>query len=113
MVKKDTGLNKMIENIENSPEIMKLPPEMRKFIKQSLENAMKIHIPIVTFTENDWVIATSPVIDVSAQGRTEQDAIDNLKAMIDDYMTDPDTEKPKINSIITSKLTRSARQLIF
>lgn len=49
------------------------------------------NFPIITLRENGWIIASTPILDLSAQGKTEDEAIKNLEAMIDDYMTDPDT----------------------
>lgn len=103
--KQNNNLEESIQKIEKSPEFSKLPPQVKALIKSSLEQAAKIPIPIVTFRENDWTIATSPVFDfLGAQGKTEEEAIEFLKAMIDDYLTDPDTEKPTVKTIVNMEV---------
>ena len=96
----DKSIEKVIREIENNPDIKKLPEPIKNLLKNSLERMNKIPFPVITFKENDWILATTPVLDLSAQGKTEKEAIENLEAMIDDYMTDKDTVKPEIKSII-------------
>jgi len=104
MSKKST-LKDIIRDFENSPEIKKLPLQAREIIKSNLESITTVRFPIITFQENNWILATTPLIDLCAQGKTEEEAIENLKAMIDDYMQDPDTQKPEIKTIINMQIS--------
>jgi len=91
--------------MENIPELKELPQSIREAIKKNLENMMfKIPIPIITFKEDNWFVATTPAIDVCAQGKNEEEAVKNLVAMIDDYMTDCDTKKPEIKTMINMQI---------
>ena len=103
-MKKVKNLKEVIKDIEKLPEIKKLPREVRKTFEEYLKSVGKIPFPIVTLKENDWIIANTPLIDVSAQGKTEKEAVDNLIAMIDDYMSDPYTKKPKVETIINMEV---------
>ena len=105
MVKKES-LNSLIEKIENIPAVKNLPPKIKAVLEAQLKSLDKILIPIITFKENDWIIATTPIpiLNLAAQGKTEIEAVENLKAMITDYMSDPDTLKPKIDRIINMQI---------
>lgn len=61
-----------------------------------------IPIPYVTFKEDKWVIAHCPLIDVSTQGKTLEEARENIEDLIKHYFKDPDTPKPKIEIRATS-----------
>jgi len=100
-----TELKKAINEIEKSEEFKKMPREVRAVIKETLEYAGLVKIPIITHQENGWIIASTPIIDVCAQGKTEEEAISNLKAMIEDYMTDPYTKKPEIGTILKMQVS--------
>lgn len=104
MAKKDP-LKQIIKEIENMKELKKLPLGVRKMLIRRLKSMMtEFPIPIVTFREENWILATTPAINVCAQGKTEKKAIENLQAMIEDYMTDPDTKKPKIKTIVNMQI---------
>ena len=66
---------------------------------------MKIPIPIVISKEGKWFVASSPVLDIATQGRTENEVKGNMADLINDYFKDPDTPKPQINTIIEISLT--------
>ncbi len=105
VMKEKTTLKSFVEQIENNPAVNKLPPKFREMIRDQLKALGTINFPIITFKENEWVVATTPVIDVAAQGETENEAIASLKEMIDDYMTDPDTTKPSVKNILNMQIT--------
>lgn len=104
MAKKRMTLKEIIEKIEKIPQMKRLPVEVRNLIKKQLRLMNIVEFPIITLKEEDWVVAQTPIIDVCAQGKTEEEAIENLKAMIDDWMTDPDTPKPKIEKILKMEI---------
>ncbi len=93
-----------IKNLEHTKEFESIPTPIKNILKERLESSCSIPFPIITFKENEWFIATTPLIDVCAQGETEKDATDSLIAMIHDYMADPYTQKPKIDTTIELKV---------
>lgn len=108
MVKKITSSKELIKELEKFTKDKGVPlgvrKEMIKHLKECLKPEKTIPIPIITLKENDWIIASTPLLDISAQGKTEEEAIKNLEYMIDDYMTDPDTKKPKMKAIISMEI---------
>lgn len=108
MAKKITSPKGLIKELEKFTKDNRVPLEVRKEMIKHLKECLKLEktipIPIITLRENDWIIASTPLMDLSAQGKTEEEAIKNLEAMIDDYMTDPDTKKPEIKAIISMEI---------
>lgn len=101
MACKDPAIEKLWKEMEKKKEFKKLPSTVKDLIKKDLESLpVGIPIPIIAFKENDWFIAESPLFDLAAQGKSEKEAIDDLKLMIDDYMSDPDTKKPEIEQMV-------------
>ena len=100
MKEEKTSLNKIIKDMENLPQFKGLPEPFRALIKRGLESATTIRFPIATFKENNEWIAKTPLIDVCAQGETEEEATQSIIDMIDDYMTDPCTKKPKVVNLL-------------
>lgn len=66
---------------------------------------MKIPIPIVISKEGKWFVASSPVLDIATQGKTENEVKENMADLINDYFKDPDTPKPQINTIMEISIT--------
>jgi len=95
---------KLLKGLVKFGKYQKLPGEVKELLEACLESEKTIPFPIVTFKENDWIIASTPIMDLSAQGKTENEAIKNLEAMIDDCMTDPDIEKPKMKTMISMEI---------
>ncbi len=102
---KPKKIEEIVKEIENTPIFKQLPQEMKDLVKKSLESANEIKLPITMFKENDWVIAATPFIDVCAQGKSEEEAVECLREMLEDYMTDPDTVKPKIESMVNVEMS--------
>ncbi len=98
---KDSPVEKLWKEMEKRKEFKKLPSAVKNLIKRDLESlSVGIPIPVIAFKENDWFIAESPLFDLAAQGKSEKEAIDDLKSMIDDYMSDPDTKKPEVEQMV-------------
>lgn len=100
MKEEKISLNKIIKDMENIPQFKGLPEPFKEFIKKGIESATTVRFPIATFKENNEWIAKTPLIDVCAQGETEEEAIRSIVDMIDDYMADPYTKKPKVETIM-------------
>ena len=59
-------------------------------------------VPFVVFKSpsgSDWYIATCPLLDVSTQGKTYEEAVKNIKEAIELYMEDQDTDQPTTDAI--------------
>lgn len=93
-------IDQVIDNVNELPMIKSLPTEVQKEIKEKLESVGKIPFPGIIRKEGKWFIATTPILELCARGKTEEDAIESLKAMIEDYMSDPDTTKPNIENVV-------------
>lgn len=61
-----------------------------------------ISVPFVVFkspTGSNWYIASCPVLDISTQGKTYEEAVKNIREAIELYMEDEHTEKPTQESL--------------
>ncbi len=65
---------------------------------------MKYALPIIISKEGKWFVASCPLLDVATQGKTESDVRKSIKALINEYMRDPDTKKPSMNSLMEFSL---------
>jgi len=67
----------------------------------------KIPIPlqIVVSTEGKWFVAACPLLDIATQGRDEEEVRENMEALIGEYFKDPDTPKPRIETMINTSVT--------
>jgi len=52
-------------------------------------------------------VAACPLLDVATQGKTEEEVKINMKELIEDYMKDPDTPKPEMQTLISTSITLS------
>ena len=66
---------------------------------------MKVPIPIVIAREGKWFVAACPSLDLATQGRTEQEVKENMADLINEYLKDPDTLKPALNTLMAVSLT--------
>jgi predicted RNase H-like HicB family nuclease len=55
--------------------------------------------PIIIAREGKWFVASCPLLDVAAQGKSEGEVKENMADLIDDYLSDPDTPKPAANRV--------------
>lgn len=55
--------------------------------------------------EDEWFVASCPPLGIATQGETEQEVKENIGDLIDEYLQDPDTPKPKIASMESVSLT--------
>lgn len=59
-----------------------------------MENKI-IPLPVVIMKEDEWFVASCPPLGIATQGETEEEVKENMSELIDDYLQDPDTPKPK------------------
>lgn len=67
--------------------------------------AVQIPLPVVIARENKWYVASCPPLEIATQGRTEREVRENMIALIEEYLRDPDTTKPSLDSIMEVSLT--------
>ena len=65
---------------------------------------MKMPLPIILTKEGKWFVAACPVLDIATQGKTEKEVKENMEDLINEYLKDPDTPKPKIEAIMSVSL---------
>lgn len=71
----------------------------------SIMKNIRIPLPIFVGKEGKWFIASCPTLDIATQGKTEQEVRENMKDLISEYLNDPDTAKPDMDSIMSVSLT--------
>jgi predicted RNase H-like HicB family nuclease len=63
---------------------------------------MKMPLPVILTKEGKWFVAACPVLDIATQGKTEKEVKENMEDLINEYLKDPDTPKPKIEAFDSS-----------
>jgi predicted RNase H-like HicB family nuclease len=58
-----------------------------------------ISFPVLISKEGRWFVACCPILDIATQGRTEEEVKENMADLIAEYMEDPDTQKPDLETI--------------
>jgi predicted RNase H-like HicB family nuclease len=73
------------------------------------ENKLKsmniISFPVLISKEGEWFMACCPMLDIATQGRTDEEVKENMADLIEEYMEDPDTQKPDWEAIISTSVT--------
>ena len=54
--------------------------------------------------EDEWFVASCPMLDIASQGKTEDEVKENMKEQIEEYMKDPDTQKPNLRAIMSASV---------
>jgi predicted RNase H-like HicB family nuclease len=65
---------------------------------------MKMPLPVVITREGKWFVAACPILDIATQGKTEKEVKENMEDLINEYLKDPDTPKPKMEAIMSVSL---------
>jgi predicted RNase H-like HicB family nuclease len=65
---------------------------------------MKMPLPVILTKEGKWFVAACPVLDIATQGKTEKEVKENMEDLINEYLKDHDTPKPKIEAIMSVSL---------
>jgi predicted RNase H-like HicB family nuclease len=58
-------------------------------------------LPVVIAKEDDWFVASCPILNIATQGKTEKEVKENMTDLIEDYMKDPDTPKPSMKTMMS------------
>jgi len=61
--------------------------------------------PIFIGREGKWHVASCPLLDIATQGKTQEEVKENIKALIEEYLSDPDTPKPNFKEASFPSLT--------
>ena len=67
--------------------------------------SIQVPLPILITKENKWFVASCPILDIATQGKTEKEVKENMTALINDYFSDPDTQKPSMEDLMSLSLT--------
>ena len=72
-----------------------------------MEYSAKVPVPlsVVITKEGKWFVAACPVLDIATQGKDEKEVIENMKDLVEEYFEDPDTQKPTIQSMMSSSVS--------
>ena len=60
-----------------------------------------IPLPIIITKEDNWFVASCPVLDVATQGKTEKEVKANMVDLVNEYLKDPDTPKPTLKTMMS------------
>ena len=52
--------------------------------------------------EDEWYVSWCPELDIASQGKTVEEALENLKEAIELYLEDEDAELPERKPLITT-----------
>jgi predicted RNase H-like HicB family nuclease len=63
-----------------------------------------ISFPVLISKEGKWFVASCPMLDIATQGRTEEEVKENMVDLIEEYMEDPDTQKPDWETIMSTSV---------
>jgi len=63
-----------------------------------------IPFPVIITKEGKWFVACCPLLDLAAQGRTEKEVRENMKNLISEFMSDPDTQKPELEAVMSASV---------
>jgi len=67
-----------------------------------------ISYPGLISKEGKWFVACCPMLDIATQGRTEEEVKENRADLIEEYMEDPDTQKPDWDTIMSTSVTMTS-----
>lgn len=77
------------------------------FFDRLIEMLKKVQFPVPIFInrEGKWFIAECPVLNLATQGKTEKEARENMKELLQDYLRDEDTPKDFLRQFYSRTLT--------
>lgn len=65
----------------------------------------QVPLPILITREGKWFVASCPILDIATQGKTEKEVKENMSELINEYLNDPDTQKPSMDDLMSFSLT--------
>jgi predicted RNase H-like HicB family nuclease len=76
-----------------------------------MAKVIQFPFPIFITKEGKWFVAECPILGIATQGKTEKEVKENMKDLIKEYLSDPDTPKPRLKEITPSSLTYISGQI--
>jgi len=73
--------------------------------EKCMKKLIQFPFPIFITKEGKWFVAECPVLGIATQGETEKEVKENMKDLIQEYLSDPDTLKPRLKTMPPSSLT--------
>jgi predicted RNase H-like HicB family nuclease len=73
-----------------------------------LSVSVQLPFPIIITREGKWFVASCPLLDIATQGKSEAEVKENMADLINDYLSDPDTQKPTYEDLISLSLANIA-----
>jgi predicted RNase H-like HicB family nuclease len=70
--------------------------------------SVSLPFPIIIAREGKWFVASCPLLDIATQGKSEAEVKENMADLINDYLSDPDTQKPTYDDLISVSLANIA-----
>ena len=64
----------------------------------------QVPLPTLITKEGKWFVASCPILDIATQGKTEKEVKENMTELINEYLSDPDTQKPSIDDLMSLSL---------
>lgn len=69
------------------------------------ETFVQFSFPIIIMKESRWFVVECPTLNLATQGKTEKEAKENIKDLIQEYLDDPDTPKTALQETYTPSFT--------
>lgn len=66
---------------------------------------VKYPFPVFISKEGKWFVAECPILGIATQGRSEEETKENMKELIKEYLSDPDTKKANLQDAVSSSFT--------
>lgn len=70
-----------------------------------MKKLIQFPFPVFITKEGKWYVAECSLLGIATQGKTEKEVKENIKDLIKEYLSDPDTPKVKLKEIVSSSLT--------
>ncbi len=61
--------------------------------------------PVIIAREKKWFVAECPFLGIATQGKNEDEVRENMKDLIEEYLSDPDVPKFDLRKLVISSLT--------
>jgi len=66
---------------------------------------VSVPFSVLISKEDEWFVAECPILGIATQGKTEAEVRENMSDLIEEYMEDPDTQKPSIKTMMTATIS--------
>ena len=70
-----------------------------------MEELIRFPFPVFIAREGKWFVAECPILGIATQGKTDKEVRENMRDLIREYFSDPDTNKVKWQDLDSSFFT--------